>query len=134
MNSGPINACNDLLLTAIDLTRACCANDNQLPWPSHHSDALPGSAGIASYFANAALAFEEQAHPQIPPDFDLFDARDNLADFLMASAPLSCDELRAAVTTAIREAKADRSPLAVHLFPIRQSFCACGRRRTEWQW
>ena len=28
MNSGSVNAYCDLLLTAIDLTRACCANDN----------------------------------------------------------------------------------------------------------
>jgi hypothetical protein len=113
MNSGSVNAPYDLLLTAIDLTRACCANDHYLLWLSHHSDALHGSAGIANYLANAALAFEEQAHPQVCPGFDAFDARDNLADILMASAPLSCDELRAAVTAAIREAKADASPLPV---------------------
>jgi hypothetical protein len=47
------------------------------------------------------------------PDFDEFDARDNLADILMASAPLSSDELRAAVTAAIREAAADSFPLQV---------------------
>jgi hypothetical protein len=110
MNSGPVNATSDLLLTAIDLTRACCANDNHLLWLSHYSDALHGSAGIANYLANAAVAFEEQAHPQIGADFDAFDARDNLADILMASAPLSADEFRVAVTNAICEAKADSSP------------------------
>ncbi|MGI9072241.1 MAG: hypothetical protein ACR2JB_13230 [Bryobacteraceae bacterium] len=110
MDSGPINARYDLLLTAIDLTRACCANDNYLSWLLHHSDALHGSAGIANYLANAALAFEEQAHPRIRPDFDVFDARDNLADILMASAPLSSDELRGAVSTVIREARLDSSP------------------------
>jgi hypothetical protein len=110
MNSGPVNATSDLLLTAIDLTRACCANDNYLLWLSHHSDGLHGSAGIANYLANAAVAFEEQAHPQIGADFDAFDARDNLADILMASAPLSADELRAAITNAICEARADSSP------------------------
>ena len=109
MNSGPVNATCDLLLTAIDLTRACCANDNYLLWLSHHSDALHGSAGIANYLANAAAVFEEQAHPQIGADFNAFDARDNVADILMASAPLSTDELRLAVTKAIREAKADPS-------------------------
>ena len=114
MNSGPVNATYDLLLTAIDLTRACCANDNYLLWLSHHSDALHGSAGIANYLANAAAAFEEQAHPQIGADFDAFDARDNLADILMASAPLSADELRVAVAKAIYEAKAD-SPCS---FPV----------------
>ena len=110
MNSGPVNASCDLLLTAIDLTRACCANDNYLLWLSYHSDALHGSAGIANYLANAAVAFEEQAHPQIGADFDAFDARDNVANMLMASAPLSADELRVAVTNAICEAKADSSP------------------------
>jgi hypothetical protein len=113
MNSGPVNAAYDLLLTAIDLTRACCANDNYLAWLSRYSDALAGSAGIANYFANAALAFEEQAHPQIYLDFDVFDARDNLADILMASAPLSSDEFRGAVTAAIHEAAADSFPLPV---------------------
>jgi hypothetical protein len=113
MNSGPVNAAYDLLLTAIDLTRACCANDNYLTWLSLYSDALSGSAGIANYFANAALAFEEQAHPQICREFDVFDARDNLADILMASAPLSSDELRGVVTAAIREAATDSFPLPV---------------------
>lgn len=110
MNSGSVNATHDLLLTAIDLTRACCASENYLSWLSRHSDALHGSAGIANYLANAALSFEEQAHPHLGPDFDVFDARDNLADLLMASAPFSCDELRAAVTAAIREARLDSSP------------------------
>jgi hypothetical protein len=114
MNSGPVNPTCDLLLTAIDLARACCANDNYLLWLSHHSDALHGSAGIANYLANAAVAFEEQAHPQIGTDFDAFDARDNLADILMASVPLSTDKLRVAVMKAICEAKADSSPL----FPV----------------
>ena len=113
MNSGPVNTPHDLLLTAIDLTRACCANDQYLFWLSHHSDALHGSAGIANYFANAAAAFEEQAHPQSCPDFDVFNARDDLADILMASAPLSCDELRAAVTAAIGEAETEASPVPV---------------------
>jgi hypothetical protein len=62
------------------------------------------------YLASAALAFEEQAHPLLPAHFDAFDARDNLADILMASAPLSCDELRAAVNTAIREANWEQVP------------------------
>ena len=82
----------DLIITTIDLTRACCANGNYLPWLSRHSTALNGSAGIANYLANAALAFEEQAHPQLLTQFDPFDARDNLADILMASVPLTCEE------------------------------------------
>ena len=86
---------------------ACCASDRYLIWLSHYSDAFHGSTGIANYFANAALAFEEQAHPKVGFEFDVFDARDNLADILMASAPLSSNELRAAATPAIREANAD---------------------------
>jgi hypothetical protein len=117
MNSGSVNAACDLLLTAIDLTRACCANDNYVPWLSHYSDALHGAAGIANYLANAALAFEEQAHPQIHPGFDVFDARDDLADVLMVSAPLSSDELHAAVTVAIREARPNSWPSLLFSVP-----------------
>jgi hypothetical protein len=91
-------------VSAADLTRACCANDHYLGWLALHSDALHGSAGIVNYLASATLAFEEQAHPLLPAHFDAFGARDNLAGILMASKPLSCDELRAAVSTAIREA------------------------------
>jgi hypothetical protein len=104
MNAG-INATRDLLVTAIDLTRACCAHDNYLNWLSENRGTLAGSAELANYFASAAIAFEEQAHPTVFADFEGFDARDNLADILMASAPLTSDELRAAVTKAIREAR-----------------------------
>ena len=72
--------------------------------------AVHGSAGIANYLANAALAFEEQAHPQFSALFDAFVARENLSDLLMASAPSSCEELQAAVGAAIREAKEDQTP------------------------
>jgi hypothetical protein len=61
-----------------------------------------GRAGFY-YLASAALAFEEQNHLLLPARFDAFDARDHLADTLMSSALLSCDELRTAVSTAIRE-------------------------------
>jgi hypothetical protein len=103
MNSGSAYAAYDLLVSAVDLTRACCANDNYLAWLALHSDALHGSAGIANYFASAALAFEEQAHPKLSTHFDAFYARDNIADNLMTSEPLSSDQLRAAVTNAISE-------------------------------
>ena len=101
---------HDLIVTAIDLTRACSEQELYTNWLALHSDALHGSAGIASYLANAALAFEEQAHPQFPALFDAFVARENLSDLLMASAPLSCEELRAAVSAAIREAEEDQAP------------------------
>jgi hypothetical protein len=104
MNAG-INTNRDLLVTAIDLTRACCAHDNYLSWLSIYRGTLPGSADVANYFASAAIAFEEQAHPTVFSDFEAFDARDNLADILMASAPLTSDELREAVADAIREAR-----------------------------
>jgi hypothetical protein len=51
----------DHILTAIDLTRACAESDLYLEWLSLHSDALGGSAGIASYLTIATIAFEEQA-------------------------------------------------------------------------
>ena len=109
MNAG-INTARDLLVTAIDLTRACCAHENYLTWLSMHRGKLAGSAAIANYFANAAIAFEEQAHPTVFADFEAFDARDNSADILMASAPLNGDELRAAVADAIREARSEEVP------------------------
>jgi hypothetical protein len=99
-------ACN-YLLAAVDLTRACCASDNYLSWLSLHEAGLGGSAGITQYLTRAAIAYEEQAHQfqRKPFDAAAFDARDNLADILMASAPLTEDELQAAVTMAIHEAR-----------------------------
>jgi hypothetical protein len=52
------------------------------------------------------LAFEEQAHPQLEA-FDPWVARENLSDILMTSAPLTSQELQAAVKTAIQEARED---------------------------
>jgi hypothetical protein len=46
-------------------------------------------ADFANNFTNAAVAFEEQAHPTVFTDFEAFDARDNLAGILLTSAPLS---------------------------------------------
>lgn len=43
-----INTTRDLLITAIDLTRACCAHENYLTWLSIHRGALAGSAEIAN--------------------------------------------------------------------------------------
>jgi hypothetical protein len=108
MGAGILNTTRDLLITAIDLTRACCAHENYLAWLSIHRCFLPGSADIVNYFANAAIAFEEQAHPTLFADFEAFDARDNLADILMASAPLTSEELRTAVSHAIHEARSEQ--------------------------
>ena len=100
----------DHLVTAIDLTRACAESDLYVQWLFLHSDTLGGAAGIANYFVMATIAFEEQAHPQLPAGFDPFVARECLSDILMASAPLSSEELRAAVTAAIHEASEETEP------------------------
>lgn len=113
-------ACN-YLLAAVDLTRACCASHNYLSWLSLHEAPLGGSAGITQYITRAAIAYEEQARQYQRKPFSVaaFDARDNLADILMASAPLSEDELNAAVTMAIHEARPiPRS--AIHRFVRKQ--------------
>jgi hypothetical protein len=65
MGAGIINTTRDLLITAIDLTRACCAHENYLAWLSIHRGALPGSADVANYFPNAAIAFEEHIRPSL---------------------------------------------------------------------
>jgi hypothetical protein len=101
---------HDLVVTAIDLTSACAAHELYPVWLELHSTQFNGSAGIANYLCLAAVAFEEQAHPQVSTGFDPFVAREILADILIASAPLSCDELQSAVGTAISEAVADCVP------------------------
>lgn len=107
----PAQAAHDLATTAIDLTRACSEHELYLAWLQLHTHTLNGSAGIANYLLSASLAFEEQAHPMAGPLFDSFVARENLADFLMASAPLSSDELREAVAQAIHDsAEEDQCP------------------------
>jgi hypothetical protein len=100
------SACN-YLLAAVDLTRASCASHNYLSWLALHEAPLGGSAGITQYITRAAIAYEEQARQYQRKPFSVaaFDARDNLADILMASAPLTEDELQAAVTMAIHEAR-----------------------------
>jgi hypothetical protein len=103
----PPQLVRELAVTAIDLTRACAAHELYLPWLQIHRLALNGSAGIANYLFLAALAFEEQAHPQLPTGADVFVAREILADILMASAPLSSGELREAVRLALQEASDD---------------------------
>ena len=95
---------NHLLLSAIDLTRACCASDDYLSWLAQYEPVLHGSAGIANYLASAAIAFEEQAHSDVASNVDVFDARDELACLLMSSAPLDANELRQAAALAMAEA------------------------------
>ena len=110
MNGGIVNTTRHLLITAIDLTRSCCAHESYPGWLSANRGTLAAPAEIANYLATAAIAFEEQAHPTIFADFEAFDARDNLADILMASTPLTADELRTAVANAIREARSEEIP------------------------
>jgi hypothetical protein len=100
----PAHFAHELAISAIDLTRNCTEHELYLAWLQRHTATLNGSAGIAHYLFLAATAFEEQAHPQYGRHFDAYVARENFADILMASLPLSSDELRAAVSTAIHEA------------------------------
>ena len=81
----PAQLTRDLAITSIDLTRACAAHELYTPWLSLNLPALNGSAGVANYLFLAALAVEDQAHPQACAKFDLFVVRENLADILMAS-------------------------------------------------
>jgi hypothetical protein len=103
----PAQVARDLTITAIDLTRACSEHELYVIWLRNWTPALNGSAGIANYLFLAAMAFEEQAHPQLPTAADVFEAREILADILMASAPLSSDELRQAVKLSMDEASED---------------------------
>jgi hypothetical protein len=48
MGAGIVNTTRDLLITAIDLTRTCCAHENYIHWFSIHRDTLADSAGTAN--------------------------------------------------------------------------------------
>lgn len=90
-----------LLLTAIDLTRACSAHEQYLEWLARYEPVLHGSLGIAHYLGLAAEALE-QATPSDGDGNDL-EAHELLADVLMNSAPLTPEELRAAAAEAVQE-------------------------------
>jgi hypothetical protein len=70
-----------------------------LDWLSLNEPVLHGSLGIAHYFGLAAKAHENAATP--PRDFDEIEPRELLADELMASSPLTPEQLTAAATNAI---------------------------------
>ena len=89
-----------ILVSAIDLTRACCANDRYLKWLEKYEPKLSGSLGIARYLAAAAVALEEEAEVD---RCDAFDARDTLADLLMSSPPFPEEHLPLLVRRAIEE-------------------------------
>jgi len=96
-----------VLLSAIDLTRACCASDDYVSWLAQYEPVLHGSAGIANYLARTAIAFEEQSHSDVACTVDFFDARDEVASRLMSSAPLDANGLRHAIAAAMEEARID---------------------------
>ena len=121
-------AARDLVLTAIDLTRSCGANQLYFDWLALHSTALGGSAGIADYLAATALAFEDQARHYGPAAFDVFIARETLSDILMASTPLSAEELQKAVKTVIAEAREEAEAPCGHAVQTRLGALShCGR-------
>jgi hypothetical protein len=93
---------NALVISVADLTRSCCANENYFRWLSLHADRLKDSTEIANYLGIAAEVFEHQARAQ-RKHVDELAARDQLAGILMSSAPLSVEELQAAVTQCVRE-------------------------------
>lgn len=100
----------ELTLSAIDLTRACAAHELYVPWCAQHAQT---SAAIAQHLAAAAIELEAQLHSGPGLSADPFVARETLADFLMASAPLSPNEL----TNAIQQAIADAQSEQISLFP-----------------
>jgi hypothetical protein len=97
-----VYAAYSLLISGVDLTRACCASENYDAWIAVHGQAM-GSPGIAHYFVLAAKTFAE--HPMVrKPDFNAFAARETLADILMASAPLDQEQLREASSLSVLDA------------------------------
>ncbi|HSU60114.1 MAG TPA: hypothetical protein VLI55_12430 [Bryobacteraceae bacterium] len=103
--ASPVYAAYDLLITAIDLTRACCAHELHDAWISVYSSALNGSRGIADYLFLAAIACHEQTHGGVSNGVDPFVIHESLADILVASKPLCSEELRQAVDAAVAEAQ-----------------------------
>lgn len=99
-----VTTAQDLVVSAIDLTRACAENELYLAWLVAHSK---GSQFVADYLCRATLAFHMQSRAESLP-FDAFVARETYADLLIASAPLSNQELARAAGTAIREVLALR--------------------------
>jgi len=95
----------ELTLSAIDLTRACAAHELYVPWCAQPAQT---SAAIAQYLATAAIELDAQLHSGPGLSADPFVARETLADFLMASAPLSPIELTKAVEQAIDDAESEQ--------------------------
>jgi len=100
-----ITTAQDLVVSAIDLTRACTENELYLAWLTTYSK---GSQFVADYLCRATLAFQMQSAAETLP-FDAFVARETFADLLMLSAPLSNSELARTAEKAIREVLALRT-------------------------
>ena len=91
----------NLLVTAVDLTRACSAHEQYLEWLALYEPVLHGSLGIANYFGLAAEAYERAT--QLRRDFDNWEASELLADLLMASVPMTPEDLAAAAAQDVEE-------------------------------
>jgi hypothetical protein len=100
-----VTTAQDLVVSAIDLTRACTENEIYLAWLTTYSK---GSQFVSDYLCRATLAFQMQSAAETLP-FDAFVARETFADLLMMSAPLSNSELARTAEKAIREVLALRT-------------------------
>ncbi len=100
-----VTTAQNLVVSAIDLTRACTENQLYLAWLTTYSK---GSHFVADYLCRATLAFQMQSAAETLP-FDAFVARETFADLLMMSAPLSNSELARTAEKAIREVLALRT-------------------------
>jgi hypothetical protein len=100
-----VTTAQDLVVSAIDLTRACTENELYLALLTSYSK---GSQFVADYLCRATLAFQMQSAAETLP-FDAFVARETFADLLMMSAPLSNSELTRTAEKAIREVLALRT-------------------------
>lgn len=101
----------NLFVTAIDLTRACCAHELYDTWIGLHSRDLNGSRGIADDLFLAAVACDLKLPAGVADGADPFVVHENLADILMESKPLSREELQQAVLTAMDEAQGEEKLL-----------------------
>ncbi|HEY7208807.1 MAG TPA: hypothetical protein VH477_00930 [Bryobacteraceae bacterium] len=111
--ASPVYAAYDLLITAIDLTRACCAHELYDAWIGLYSSALNSSRGIADYLSLAAVACHEQSYRSVSNGVDSFVIHESLADILMACKPLSREELQQAVRAAAKEAQQEEKFLPI---------------------
>jgi hypothetical protein len=100
-----VTTAQDLVVSAIDLTRACTENELYLAWLTTYSK---GSQFVADYLCRATLAFQMQSAAETLP-FDAYVARETFADLLMMAAPLSNSELARTAEKAIREVLALRT-------------------------